>query len=134
MFIYFERGVYMENDNNIKIKVGARIKFLRNEIGLTQEQLANKLPNVKGKSSIANYENGSNFPSDEVKLKMCEIFNCSLDYLMCKTDIKNYDKDEQEFRFAYHKEMEGLTEQEIADALRFYKEMKKRVGGNNGVK
>ena len=40
---------------------------------------------------------------------------------------RNYDKDEQEFRFAYHKEMEGLTDEEIADALRFYKEMKKRV-------
>lgn len=79
----------MESENNMKIKVGARIKFLRNELGLTQEQLANKLPNVKGKSSIANYENGSNLPSDEVKLKMCEIFNCSLDYLMGKTDIRN---------------------------------------------
>jgi transcriptional regulator with XRE-family HTH domain len=82
----------MESENNMKIKVGARIKFLRNELGLTQEQLANKLPNVKGKSSIANYENGSNLPSDEVKLKMCEIFNCSLDYLMGKTDIRNPEK------------------------------------------
>ena len=79
----------MESENNMKIKIGARIKFLRNELGITQEQLANKLPNVKGKSSIANYENGSNLPSDEVKLKMCEIFNCSLDYLMCKSDIRN---------------------------------------------
>ncbi len=42
--------------------------------------------------------------------------------------IHNYkDKDEQDFRFAYHKDMEGLTEEEISDALRFYKEMKKRV-------
>ena len=79
----------MESENNMKIKIGARIKFLRNGLGITQEQLANKLPNVKGKSSIANYENGSNLPSDEVKLKMCEIFNCSLDYLMCKSDIRN---------------------------------------------
>ncbi len=46
--------------------------------------------------------------------------------------IHNYkDKDEQEFRFAYHKEMEGLTDEEIADALRFYKEMKKKVNKNN---
>lgn len=82
----------MESENNMKIKIGARIKFLRNELGITQEQLANKLPNVKGKSSIANYENGSNLPSDEVKLKMCEIFNCSLDYLMCKSDIRNPEK------------------------------------------
>lgn len=37
------------------------------------------------------------------------------------------DKDEQEFRFAYHKEMEGLTDEEILDALRFYKEMKNKI-------
>lgn len=48
-----------------------------------------------------------------------------------KSDMKTLDKDEQEFRFAYHKETEGLTEEEIADALRFYKEMKKKVKGDN---
>lgn len=102
-----------------------RIKELRKEKCLTQEELA-KMLGLSAKSNIANYESGANAPSDEIKLKMCEIFNCSLDYLMCKSDIKNYDKDEQEFRFAYHKEMEGLTDEEIADALRFYKEMKKK--------
>ncbi len=118
------------NDSDIKQIIGARLKILRNELGLTQEELASKIGTVKGKSSIANYENGSNLPSDEVKLKMCEIFNCSLDYLMCKSNIRNYDKEEQEFRFAYHKEMEGLSEEEIADALRFYKEMKKKYEQN----
>lgn len=72
-----------------KKNIGHRIRQLRLEADLTQEQLANKLTSVKGKSSIANYENGSNLPSDEVKLQMCNIFNCSLDYLMCKTDIRN---------------------------------------------
>ena len=107
----------MENENNIKIKVGARIKFLRNEIGLTQEQLANKLTNVKGKSSIANYENGSNLPSDEVKLKMCELFNCSLDYLMCKSDIRNPEKvDATDIDIAFASGIKGLNKenQEIA--------------------
>ena len=76
------------NENDLK-KIGARIKSLRLELGLTQEELALKIVSVKGKSSIANYENGSNLPSDEVKLKMCQIFNCSLDYLMGKSDIRN---------------------------------------------
>lgn len=76
---------------NIK-KIGNRIKDLRLEVGLTQEELANKIVIVKGKSSIANYENGNNLPSDEVKLIMCKIFNCSLDYLMCKTDIRNQEE------------------------------------------
>lgn len=77
------------NEIDLKKQVGARIKQLRIELDLTQEQLADKLESVKGKSSIANYENGSNFPSDEVKIQMCNIFNCSLDYLMCKSDIRN---------------------------------------------
>lgn len=118
------------NNLDFKKTVGNRIKKLRLEANLTQEELANRLNSVKGKSSIANYENGSNLPSDEVKIQMCSIFNCSLDYLLGKTDIRNYDKDEQEFRFAYHKETEELTDEEIADALRFYKEMKKRVKGD----
>lgn len=91
------------NEINIKKKIGARMRQLRLEIGLTQEELANKLVSVKGKSSIANYENGSNLPSDEVKFKMCELFNCSLDYLMCKSDIRNPQKiqlDDMDIAFA----------------------------------
>ncbi len=116
-------------DDDMKL-IGKRIKQLRLELNLTQEELAQKIASVKGKSSIANYESGSNLPSDEVKIKMCEIFNCSLDYLMCKSDIRNLnDKIKEEFTFAYHKEAEGLTDEEIADAIRFYKQIK--YGKNN---
>ena len=67
-----------------------RIKELRKENGYTQEDLAKKL-HLNAKSSIANYESGSNSPSDEIKLKLCGIFNCSMDYLMGETDYKNFD-------------------------------------------
>ena len=77
-------------------------------------------------SSIAMYEKEERKPSLEALIKLSNAFDCSIDYLLCKTDIKKYDKDEQEFKFAYHKEMEGLTDEEIADALRFYKEMKSK--------
>ena len=90
---------------DLKKQIGARIKQLRTELNLTQEQLANKLKSVKGKSSIANYENGSNLPSDEVKLQMCSIFNCSLDYLLCKSDIRN----PEELRNIKHANSSGLN-------------------------
>lgn len=106
-----------------------RIKILREEFKYTQQDLANKLESSK--SVIGLYENETRKPSLEILVKLSEIFNCSIDYLLGKTDIRNYDKDEQEFRFAYHKEMEGLTDKEIADALRFYKEMKNKVNKNN---
>lgn len=106
-----------------------RIKILREEYGYTQQELADKLDGAK--STIAMYENETRKPSLEILVKLSEIFNCSIDYILCKTDIRNYNKDEEEFHFAYHKEMEGLTDEEIADALRFYKEMKKRVEKDN---
>lgn len=105
-----------------------RIKKLREEFNMTQQDLANKLKSSK--SVIGLYENETRKPSMEVLIRLSEIFNCSIDYLLGKSDIRNYDKDEQEFRFAYHKETEGLTDEEISDALRFYKEMKKRVEGD----
>ena len=107
---------------------GNNLKKIRQECNLTQEELAKRINTSR--SNIANYENDKNMPSIDMLNKLSEVLNCSMDYLLGKTDIRNYDKDEQEFRFAYHKEMEGLSEQEIADALRFYKEMKKKVKGD----
>lgn len=112
--------------NNV---LGKRIELERTKLGINQIELAKRL-SLSSSASISQYESGDRIPSDEIKLKMCDIFNCSLDYLMGKTDIRNYDKDEQDFHFAYHKDMEGLTDEEISDALRFYKEMKKRVEGD----
>ncbi len=70
--------------------INNRIRELRATLGLTQEELALKL-GLKGKSSIANYESGKISPSDEIKLKMCKLFNCSMDYLMGATGFKTSD-------------------------------------------
>ena len=67
--------------------VGERIKKLRKEIELTQEELSIRL-GLNNKSSISQYEKGDIVPSDDVKLKMCELFNCSLDYLMGNTNTR----------------------------------------------
>ena len=106
-----------------------RLKFLREEKGLFQKDIA-KLLNVSV-PAVNQYESGKRDMSTETVVKLAEHFGVSTDFLLGKSDIRNYDKDEQEFRFAYHKEMEGLTDKEIADALRFYKEMKKKVKGDN---
>ncbi|MBO5179313.1 MAG: helix-turn-helix domain-containing protein [Clostridia bacterium] len=73
--------------DTIKNILAIRIKTMRLDLKLTQEELALKL-GLKGKSSIANYESGNITPSDEIKLKMCDIFDCSMDYLLGKTDFK----------------------------------------------
>lgn len=101
-----------------------RIKTIREEFGMTQQELADQLDGAK--STIAMYENETRKPSLEVLIKLSEIFNCSIDYLLCKTNIRNFEKEDPKFFSSYQKEMEGLTEDEILSALRFYKEMKKK--------
>ena len=65
-----------------------RLKKLRSENNLTQEELANKL-NV-GRTTISSYEKGSIKPSHDVLLELCKIFDCTTDYLLGETDVKNY--------------------------------------------
>ena len=103
-----------------------RIKNLREELNITQQELADKLD--CSKSVIGLYENDRRKPSLEVLLKLSEIFNCSIDYILGKSDIKNI---EEEFEFAYHKETEGLSDEDIKEALRIYKQIKY---GNNEEK
>lgn len=104
--------------------LGKRIELERNRLGLNQMELAKKL-NLSSSASISQYESGDRIPSDDIKIKMCELFGCSLDYLMGKSNIRNSEKQiKDEFLFAYHKETEGLSEEEIKEALEFYKKIK----------
>lgn len=64
-----------------------RIKFLREELNMTQQELADKLDGAK--STVAMYEKGDRKPSMEVLLKLSEIFDCSIDYILGKSNIRN---------------------------------------------
>lgn len=69
-----------------------RIKELREDAGLKQEDIANKL-NI-GRSTYANYESGATEPNVAILMDLSSIYNVSIDYICCNTDIKfNYYKD-----------------------------------------
>lgn len=70
----------------MKIRFGQKIKDLRKELGITQQQLADSL-NITH-SAVALYETDQNNPSHEILFKMAEYFDVSLDELYGKT--KNY--------------------------------------------
>ncbi len=69
---------------------GNNLKKIRQEHDMTQEELAKKINTSR--SNIANYENDKNMPSIEVLNKLSEILNCSTDYLLGKSDIRNPEK------------------------------------------
>ena len=100
-----------------------RFTQLRKELGLTQEQLAEKLGMGYTRTAISAWEVGRNEPSNSDTVKIAEFFGVSTDYLLGKTDIRNI---EDEFKTIYSKEIEGLTEEEIKEALEFYKMVKNR--------
>lgn len=105
-----------------------RLRFLRNEKGESLEKIAKYL-NVT-MQTISNYETGKRDMTPDTILKLADYFNVSTDFLLGKSDIrKSDDQIKEEFTFAYHKEAEGLTDEEIADAIRFYKQIK--YGKNN---
>lgn len=69
------------------MKFKDRLIQLRKENNLSREELANKL-NLSY-SAISKYETGIRTPDDDIKKKMAEYFNVSLDYLMGVSDIRN---------------------------------------------
>lgn len=71
---------------------GTRLKELRQEQGLTQQELADKIkvhdPHGMHGMSISGYERGMRKPSFEVLDALADILNVNLDYLLGNTDIR----------------------------------------------
>lgn len=113
-----------------------RIKILREELGLTQKELSNKLNLSEG--SISLYEKEDRKPSLEVLLKLSEIFNCSIDYILGKSDIRNLsdiDFSKDELHIALSQEDKGFISDEIKNEITKYAkyviEQEKRKKENN---
>jgi DNA-binding XRE family transcriptional regulator len=69
-----------------------RLSELRNEVNLKQEELAAAISTPQypvDKSTIGRYERGSKLANIELENKLCDYFNCSLDYLRCRTNVRN---------------------------------------------
>ena len=70
------------------MNLGERLKELRVEKGISQKNLA-EIFNI-ARSTLSQYESNQRTPSDEIKVKLSEYFNVSLDYLLGKSDVRNY--------------------------------------------
>lgn len=84
------------------VDFGIRLKTLRKQVGLTQQQLAAQLGITK--SVVSFYELQARSPSPEVLAKLAQIFHVSADYLLGLDNRETID-------------VTGLAEKDIA-ALR----------------
>lgn len=59
--------------------IGKRIKEARENLGLTQKELADKL-GITG-SAITNYENNTSHPKEPIMYKLFEVLHCDANFL-----------------------------------------------------
>lgn len=102
--------------------VGNRLRKARNRVGLTQDEVANKLGVTR--SVIARYESGTNDPPTENIIKMAEMYGVSADWLLCLT---NDPRPVEEITETHRRIEEALSDDPNAEELlSFWRELKER--------
>ena len=93
------------------VDFGAKLKQLRLEEGLTQQQLADRIGVTK--SVISYYELQERYPSPEVLTKLASVFHVSTDYLLGLERSEILD-------------LTGLEEEDIVTVKRLVSSLKKK--------
>ncbi|MFY9176980.1 MAG: helix-turn-helix transcriptional regulator [Caldicoprobacterales bacterium] len=101
-----------------------RIKKCREEAGYTQQALADILGITQ--QAGGKWEVGKAEPDSKELVKLAEIFDVSLDYLLGRTNIKKYNIE----TIATHHDGEDWTEEELEDIKRFKEFVRRRKKSN----
>ncbi|MEH7122076.1 helix-turn-helix transcriptional regulator [Bacillus sp. JJ1773] len=110
--------------------LGERIKKLRKERKITQEELGKKI-NVT-KVSISGYENGIRNPDTDTLKKIADFFGVTTDYLLGRTDNPNEITSEEiyedpDFMYAMRsaQELSEESKQKVLDFIEMMKDVEK---------
>ena len=110
---------------------GERIKKLRKEKGLTQEELGRKV-NVT-KVSISGYENGNRTPDTETLQKLADVLDTNTDYLLGRSNNHNIDDEKEMWEFfnnpelnLFFREMKEAPEEQLEELREIWEVIKKR--------
>lgn len=69
-----------------KADVAERLQQVRKESGLMQKEVADRTG--INMVTLSGYEIGKNEPNMEALVRLADVYNVSLDYLLCRTDTK----------------------------------------------
>ena len=105
-----------------------RLKTLRKQVKLTQAQIAEKLD--ISQQAYASWERGVKKPIQENLIKIAQILNVTVDYLVGNSEEKSDELDNIELLFRMNSK--GLTEEEKEvfkkELIEFMEERKKAFG------
>lgn len=111
---------------------GQKLRQLRKEKELSQDELSEKI-NVDGRH-ISRYENGRFMPSADVIVKIAEVFNVSIDYLLFEDGPRTPLKYKNKELIEKIKSLENITERDketlinIIDAISARNQLKNLAG------
>lgn len=109
-----------------------RLRTLRNNFGLSQQKLADKIGTVS-KSSINMYERGDREPGLETMEAFADFFNVDIDYLYGKSDIPNRSREENSIHIPSESFILSPHEKAVVIAYRSHPEMQDAVNRLLGV-
>ena len=111
------------------MKFAERLKTLRKQVQLTQAQIAEKLD--ISQQAYASWERGAKRPTQENLVKIAQVLNVSVDYLVGNSDYTEDKLDNVELLFRMNSK--GLTDEEKEifkkELIEFMKERKKLFNG-----
>lgn len=109
-----------------------RLKDLRKQVGLTQVDVAEKLG--ISQPAYASWERGVKKPTQENLVKIAQVLNVSVDYLVGNSDERTDELDNIELLFRMNST--GLTDEEKdifrKELIEFMEERKKAFGKGKG--
>lgn len=112
-----------------------RVRILRDERKLRQVELANML-NVS-QATLSNWERGIHDPDNESLINLAKIFDCTVDYLICVSDMRYApgvsEQDEMNqifYRIIHEARNSGLDAHDLELAINLVKHAKE---GNNPI-
>ena len=112
------------------MKYGDRIAALREQLELTQEELAEKIG--ISRAALSHYEKNRRQPDYELVKKFADFFGVTTDYLLGRTDIRTpqHPAEDEEDIVAFLRAAEGLTESERKEVLAYieFRKAQRRQG------
>ena len=102
---------------NKNCKFARRLVALRTEANLSQQKVADFLE--VSKSTISLYESGSTVPDAKTIYKLCDIYQVSADYLLCRTDYRaNSSRDQSIEKYGFSEQAaENIREVQFSAPL-----------------
>lgn len=116
-------------DTNV---LGKRIKKLREKKKLNQIEFS-KILNISN-TTLSQYEAGNRTPSDQIKEKVADYFDVSIDYLLGRTDIYNSQNAKSEIDTLHNLDVSNLPEDDIRKVKEYVEMLKQKYNSDGSLK